>query len=257
VNKLNLVISEKLASCCQRGADIEGMIEMLNKVTAEDFAAHERIVNARHSCRAFKPDVVGQETILKILNLSQRSASDCNVQPWQVTVVSGAALDRLRKEIYLRASSGLPIVSDVPPIDPYVGVYKERRRDCGWSLYGTLGIQKGDRVASGQQALENFRFFGAPHVAIITAPSVLGPRGILDCGGYVASFMLAAQSLGVATITQASISHRADVIREQLNIPTGMSILCGIAFGWSDEEHLANSFRTQRASLDETVRFVS
>lgn len=222
---------------------------------ASNFNAYEEIVKARHSCRAFKNESVPKDSIIRILELAQRSASDCNVQPWQVTIVSGDRLDRLRDEMYRRASSGLPNASDIPPIEPYPGVYKERRRDCAWSLYGTLGIQKGDRVASGKQTLENFRFFGAPHLAIISTPTVLGPRGILDCGGYIASFMMAAQSLGVATVTQASISHRADVMREQLNISTEVWILCGIAFGWSDEQHLANSFRTNRASLDDVVTF--
>lgn len=224
-------------------------------VAGANFATYEQLVKARHSCRAFKSEPVPHASIVRIVEIAQRSASDCNVQPWQVTIVSGDALDRLREEMYRRASSGIPNVSDIPPIDPYPGVYKERRRDCGWSLYGTLGIEKGDRVASGQQALENFRFFGAPHLAVIATPTVLGPRGILDCGGYLTSFMLAAQSLGVATITQASISHRADVMREQLDIPTDLSILCGIAFGWSDEQHLANSFRTGRASLSDVVIF--
>lgn len=225
--------------------------------TGADFAVYERLVGTRHSCRAFKTDAVPQGLIVKILETAQRSASDCNIQPWKVTLVSGAALERLRDEMYRRASAGAANASDIPPIDPYVGVYKERRRDCGWSLYSALGIQKGDRVASGQQALENFRFFGAPHLAIIATPSVLGERAILDCGGYVASFLMAAQSLGVATITQASISHRTDVMREQLDIPAEMTILCGIAFGWSDEDHLANSFRTQRVTLEEVVTFRS
>lgn len=222
-----------------------------------DFAAFERIVRDRHSCRAFKKDTVPHDTILRILSTAQQSASDCNVQPWHVTIISGTALDRLRHDMYERAVSGAPHVSDIPPIHPYFGVYQERRRDCGWSLYGTLGIERGDRVASGRQALENLRFFGAPHLALISAPSALGPRAILDCGGYLASFLLAAQALGVATVAQASISHRADVIREHLAIPPELSVLCGIAFGWSCDGHLANSFRTKRASIDEVVTFKS
>jgi len=40
----------------------------------------------------------------------------------------------------------------------------------------------GDREASKRQTLENFRMFGAPHVAIITTERKLGTYGVLDCG---------------------------------------------------------------------------
>jgi hypothetical protein len=33
-------------------------------------------------------------------------------------------------------------------------------------------------------------------------------------------------------------------------------VLCGLSFGWRDENHPANGFRTSRASLDEVVRWV-
>ena len=49
----------------------------------------------------------------------------------------------------------------------YRGVYQERRRESGFQLYNTLGIARGDRAGYAKQAMENFNFFGAPHVAII------------------------------------------------------------------------------------------
>ncbi len=221
------------------------------------FDSFASLLAARHSCRAFKSEPVPIETIQQILRLAQRAPSDCNIQPWKVTVLSGAALGRLRDALYLKASSGAPGVADIPPIASYSGVYQERRRSCGWSLYGALGIERGDRVASSQQALENFRFFGAPHVALISTDASLGARGMLDCGGYVTTFMLAATEAGLGTVAQASIAYRADVIRQHLSLPAQQHIVCGIAFGWSNDAHPANSFRTARASIEEVVDFRS
>ena len=65
------------------------------------------------------------------------------------------------------------------------------------------------RPPHAKQALENFNFFGAPHVAIITTDEALGVYGAVDCGGYVTSFMLAAQALGVATVPQAALAFHA------------------------------------------------
>lgn len=232
---------------------------MAGREEAEDqrrFAMLKWLLDERRSCRAFKADAVARDTILNILSAAQTTASDCNVQPWRTRIISGKALDRLRHAMYDRALGGAAPVSDIPPIARYFGVYQDRRRDCGWQLYRALGIARGDRAASGKQALENFRFFGAPHLALITTPASLGVRGMLDCGGYLTTFMLASCALGVGTVPQASIAFRADVIREQLVIPDDEHVVYGVSFGWPDESHPVNSYRTSRASLQEVVDFI-
>jgi nitroreductase len=221
-----------------------------------DYSVLQRLVTTRHSCRAFKRDEVPESTIRLVLGAAQCAASDCNIQPWHVTVLSGGRLSQLREAMYARAASGAPPIADIPPIAKYSGVYQERRRNCGWSLYGALGIAKGDRVASQQQALENFRFFNAPHLALLTTHASLGARALLDCGGYVGVFLLAAQALGVAAVPQASIAYRADVLREELGLTDEQHVVCGIAFGWSDTNALANRFRTTRAPLDQVTEFL-
>ncbi|WP_223596689.1 nitroreductase [Pseudomonas sp. A-R-19] len=215
----------------------------------------EQLVKDRYSCRAFLQKQIPRALIERILAIAQRSPSDCNIQPWKVAIVSGERLERLRVAMYERSMAGVPMAPDIPPIPQYTGVFQERRRVCGWSLYSTLGIERGDRAASYQQAMENFRFFGAPYLAIVTSHESLGTRGALDCGAYMASFLLAAQSLGVATVPQASIAQRADVIREQLGLPGDDHVVYGIAFGWPDGDHRVNSFRTPRAPLEEVVTF--
>ena len=135
----------------------------------------------------------------------------------------------------------------------YSGEYKHRRSVCGWQLYEAVGVTKGDRAASLQQMMENYRFFGAPHVAIITTPKELGAYGAVDCGAYVTAFTLAAQALGIATIPQAAIAGLAPVVRAQLDLPEDRDILCAISFGYADLDHSANKFRTHRAGLDEVV----
>lgn len=229
---------------------------MIEEARCNDVQVLERLIFERYSCRAYKKESVPKPVINRILEVAQRTVSDCNTQPWQVCIISGKPLELLRNEVYERASSGAPIVADVPPIPSYVGVFQERRRNCGWTLYKTLGIERGDRQRSAKQAMENFRFFGAPHLAIITTHASLGARGLLDCGGYITSFLLAAQALGVGAVTQASIAQRADVIRDHLKLPAENHIVCGIAFGWSDQANIINSTRTIRAPLDEVVKFI-
>lgn len=213
----------------------------------------EALMADRHSCRAFLPDPVPRPIIERIATLAQRGASWCNAQPWQVTIVSGASADRFREAMLAAATSGQPSSADFGWPQGYPGVLGERRRACGFALYDSLGIARGDREASGRQMLENFRLFGAPHVAIVTSDPALDVYGAIDCGGYVANFLIAAQSLGVATIAQAALASWPDVVRSCLDLPAERRVICGISFGYKDPGHPANGFRTGRAGLDEVL----
>ena len=107
----------------------------------------EELLGERFSCRAFKPDPVPRPVIERILTAAQRTASWCNSQPWQVVIASGEAREKFRKEIYAAASSGMDD-GDFPFPREYRGVYLERRRESGFQLYNTLGIQRGGRADS-------------------------------------------------------------------------------------------------------------
>ena len=216
----------------------------------------EELLNERYSVRAFLPNPVPRETIGNVLAVAQRTASWCNSQPWQVLIVSGEAKERFRKLIYAEAASGAKESFDFPPPREYLGVYGERRRESGFQLYNTLGIARGDKAAYAKQALENYNFFGAPHVAIIHTDEPLGVYGAIDCGAYVGNFMLAAQALGLGTIPQASLARLSTLVRRHFSLPDDRRVVCGISFGYADNAHKVNSYRTSRASVADTVTFL-
>jgi nitroreductase len=218
-------------------------------LTIEGF---ERLLRARHSCRSFISRPVDDRTIERILTAAQFTPSWCNCQPWKVVVTRPQATTRFSEALlsHARTSQQCP---DIAFPREYTGIYKERRRECGWLLYDAVGVPRGDRLASARQAEENYRLFGAPHVAVVTCDSTLGPYASVDCGGYVAMFLLAAQSLGVASVPQAALATYSPFVRAHFNIPPQQTIVCGISFGYEDETHPANRFRTRRAPLDEVA----
>lgn len=231
----------------------------LAQFSSEDSTAFEALsslLHTRFSCRAFLPEPVPREKIERILATAQRTASWCNAQPWRLHIASGATLERLRTVFQARNTAAAVPTSDLPWPREYRGVYQERRRACGWGLYEALGIAKGDREASAQQAARNFVMFDAPHVAIITADEALGVYGAVDCGAYVANFLLAAHSLGVASVPQAALAARPNVLREVLRFGADRTIVCGISFGLADSEHPANRFRTVRADAADSVTWL-
>jgi nitroreductase len=222
---------------------------------SDSIAVLEQLMAARFSCRRFRPDPVPRATMARILNAAQKTASWCNSQPWRVEITSGPATEAFRQAMSAAAAAGRPASGDFPFPREYKGVYLERRRESGFQLYNALGIARGDKAGYARQALENFNFFGAPHVAIIHTDEALGVYGAVDCGGYVTSFMLAAQALGVATVPQAALAFHSDVVRSHFGLGDDRKVVCGISFGYPDRAHRANSYRTSRAAIAETVRF--
>lgn len=229
---------------------------------SEDAAVLSRLLANRYSCRGYKPDSVPRAVIEQMLTIAQNTASWCNSQPWQVIVTEGEGTERFREKLHAAALADA--MSGVPPqMHPdfdfpyaYTGVYKERQREVGWQLYESVGIQYGDRVASGKQALENFRLFGAPHALIITSERDLGPYGAIDSGLYVGSLLLAAEALGLGMIPQAALAGYGPLMREHFNLPDNRVVVLGCSFGYPIEDHPANSFRSRRAKLEDTVTWV-
>ncbi|MFI5621871.1 nitroreductase [Nocardioides sp. NPDC051685] len=218
----------------------------------------EDLVTERWSCRAYRDGSVPHDTIVQLLELAQKAPSWCNTQPWEVIVTEGEGTERFRRALIAHASDRDSTPEpDIPIPAKYAGVHLERRRESGWQLYEAVGIARGDREASAQQALKNFELFGAPHAAIITIDTSLGAYAALDTGVYVANFLLAAHSFGLAAIPQAALALYSPFIRDYFAIADDRSVLLGISFGYPDQDHPANSYRTNRAGLEQVVRWVN
>ncbi|NIE64448.1 nitroreductase family protein [Burkholderia sp. Ax-1719] len=221
-----------------------------------DLAAFDRLTNGRSTCRAYQNTALDAELIRSIVAMAGRSASWCNVQPWQLVITETLdSTERFREALMTRVRSHPENESDLPFPPRYEGVYGERRRGAGIALYSALGIGRKDTESTAEQAFRNFRMFDAPHVAIVTVPAELGPYALVDAGGFVSSFLLAAFAHGVATTPQGALARHAHFVREYFDIPDTQHMICGIAFGYAEVEHPVNQFRTTRAGVDDLARF--
>lgn len=222
---------------------------------ASDDQVLEKLLRGRFSCRAFLDKPVPRPTIERILSIAQHTASWNNTQPWHLLITSGAETDKFRQALTAHVLSGATPTPDLTWPREYVGASLERRRECGFALYNAVGVPRGDKAAYARQGMENFRLFGAPHVAIVTSDEPLGPYGALDCGAYVTSFMTAAQSLGVATIAQAAVTQHGEFIHRYFDIPANRMLVCGISFGYADMSHPVNNYRTTRVPIEAAAEF--
>lgn len=212
----------------------------------------ERLLAERWSCRGYLDEPVERPTIERLLAAAQRTPSWCNTQPWEVGIFSGDAIADLR-DVFATDQRFTPDIAFPPG---YEGVHADRRRESGWQLYEAVGVAKGDREGSAAQMMRNFDFFGAPHVAVVSAPTSLGVYGVVDCGLYVQTFLLAAQALGLGAVAQAAVAMKSEVLHEKLGWGDDRQVVCGISFGHPDPEHPTNSYRTNRATLQESVTFL-
>lgn len=68
--------------------------------------------------------------------------------------------------------------------------------------------------------------------------------------------MLAAQAAGLATVPQAALAGYSNIVRKHLGAGEDRRVVCGISFGFPDEAHAANSYRTTRAAIGEAAAFI-
>ena len=212
----------------------------------------------RRSIRAYKPDPVPRETLRDIVELGGQAPSGSNIQPWQVHVLTGATLKRVGDAIqraFLNDEPGHTRDYDYYT-DPIEEPYLARRRQCGWGLYGTLGIGRGDHAKSKAYRARNYNFFGAPAGLIFTIDRK-GERGSwLDYGMFLQTIMLAARARGLHTCAEAAIASYPDVVRCELNITRDRIVICGMAIGYADPGHVVNTFRPPRIALEDYATFM-
>ncbi|MDZ7645540.1 MAG: nitroreductase [Woeseiaceae bacterium] len=215
-------------------------------------------VRKRHTTRGFKPDPVPDELLREILETARHAPSNCNTQPWFLTIVSGDARDRLEKALVSEIRSGKKPSPAFQPGDRNLeGVYRERQVACAVRYYQTMGIERHEKDKRDALMLRNWQFFGAPHTAFLSMPLTMGPVNAVDIGIYLQTLMLLMVERGLASCPQGALAFFPDPVREIAGIPDDHGILCGLSFGYADEAATINQARMDRDPLDRTVRLVT
>src|SRR5690606_6487158 len=129
--------------------------------------------------------------------------SNCNTQPWHLTVVSGEARQRLQQAIFAEINAGkAPNPVFTPGDQGLEGVYKERQYQCAMDYYGVMDIERHERDKRTALAMKNWEFFDAPHAGFLSMPAHLGPVNAVDVGIYLQTLMLLLVEHGLASVAQ-------------------------------------------------------
>ena len=224
-----------------------------------DNSSVDDVINARMSARAFTPELPSRKLIEHILAVASRAPSGTNTQPWKVYVLEGKIRDELCDKVcdaYEAISKNPDLSKDYEEAYSYYpekwfSPYIDRRRENGWSLYGLLGIEKGDKEKMFLQHQKNFRFFDAPIGLFFTIHKDLGTGSILDYGMFLQNIMISAQSHGLATCPQAAWNKFSKIILPAIGASSEEMLVCGMALGYADQADKVNTFQTPRAEVGE------
>lgn len=221
-------------------------------------------IGSRFSARAFLPTPVPRETIERMLALASRAPSGTNTQPWKVYVLQGASRDSLVEKVCAAhdAIYADPALAqeyreeyDYYP-EKWVSPYIDRRRENGWSLYGLLGIARGEKDKMHAQHQRNYRFFDAPVGLMFTLDRVMGRGSLVDYGMFLQSFMVAARAEGLHTCPQAAWNGYARLILPHIGAGPDEMLVCGMSLGHADPAALVNTFHTPREPVASFTRWL-
>ncbi|MGB5324474.1 MAG: nitroreductase [Pseudomonadales bacterium] len=214
-------------------------------------------IQKRGSVRAYTTQQVARETIEEILSLARLAPSNGNLQPWQVHVLTGDIKKQLSDAVFRKVAEqpqGEPTDVRIYPkgvVDPW----RQRRFECGETLYNALGIARDDKMGRMMQMAKNFSFFDAPVGMIFTVDNSMVEQQYVDVGILLQSIMLLAQERGLSTCPQAAWSMWPGIIREVLGLPDSERVVVGLAMGYADDNSNAAHIPQQRVVLEEYTSF--
>lgn len=234
---------------------------MLAKTESTGLTEQEIVDEAiltRRSVRAFLPTPIEPSVIRDILEVARWAPSGTNMQPWRAYVVAGEVKDRIADSILNSGIRAEKIEWDEYKYypDQFFEPYLTRRRTVGFALYNSLGIGRREVERMRAQHDRNFVFFDAPVGLLFTIDRRLNKGSWMDLGMMLENVMIAARGRGLHTCPQAAFAPYHKQIRPIIGMEDEEILVCGIALGYEDTSKPENQFRSERAPLEEWVKFV-
>ena len=219
---------------------------------------YDEVIRGRRSIRGYKSDPVPMELLREVIDLANRAPSSMNTQPWHFHVLSGQALDQIRKGNTERNLAGIQASREIRMHGKYEGEHRKRQIAIAGQLFEAMGIDWGDKGRRQDWVLRGFRQFDAPVSIVVTFDKALENNdiAIFDCGAVVNALVNAAWSRGLGAVINGQGIMQSPVVREFGQIPPDQIILSCVAMGFPDESFAANQVVSQRRPVDDVVTFV-
>jgi len=212
-------------------------------------------LHQRRSVRAFTDRAVDPVVLKEIFAAAQRAPSGGNLQPWQVTVLTGEPWQAVKDAVGARVAMGREGYE--PEYDIYpkglTEPWEARRFGVGEGLYAALGIPRDNKAGRLAQFVENYRGFGAPVMLFLHCSRIMGPPQWSDMGMWLQSVMLLLVEHGLSSCPQECWAMYGATIRRTLGLGDGQILFTGLAIGYADTDAAVNQWTVPRASLEDVI----
>lgn len=218
----------------------------------------DQAMQERRSIRGFSEKPVSKTLLKEIIALANRAPSSMNTQPWNLHVLTGEPLEKVREGNSTRMLSGVPPVREIADHGAYTGPHRDRQVEIAKQLFAAMGIARDDKAMRQDWVMRGFRQFDAPVSIVVTFDKSLegGTIAHFDLGAVTYGLVLAAWSKGLGAVINGQGIMQSPVVREHAGIPDDEVILTCVALGWPDETFAANSVVSNRRSVEDVARFI-
>jgi hypothetical protein len=129
-----------------------------------------------------------------------------NTQPWHLYVLTGAALDNVRRGNTERNLAGVAPSREIRSHGAYRGAHRRRQIDIAVQLFEAMGTARDDAEKRQDWVMRSFRLQGADIAQF-------------DCGALVNGLVTAAWSKGLGAVVNSQGIMQSPVACEHARIP--------------------------------------
>ncbi|MBI5571599.1 MAG: nitroreductase [Desulfomonile tiedjei] len=213
-------------------------------------------VHERRSIRAFLPEQVDRDKLVRMVEVARWAPSWGNTQPWEIVIADGEKAAELTRRLVEEGKKGAFPRTDIEIPLVFPDTHKKRYMELGRDLLTCIGIARDDKDGRLQHYLNMYGFFGAPAVVYFFIDRELSvPYACLDIGSIGTTLCYAAVQEGLGTIYLAASMHFPDIVREVLDVPEEKKLVIGIAVGVPHPDEPASLFRSTREPVERILRF--
>ena len=211
-------------------------------------------VATRRSIRAFTDKPVPLDTLRRVLDQARMTPSGCNYQPWEATVLTGAALKALQDTL-MASQPDDPAEYDWAAPGKHEK-YQARLRAVGAAMYGAMAVARDAADQRDSFVKANLISFGAPVLLLCHFPKFMKEAQWSDVGMWLQTIMLLLRGEGLDTCPQEYMGNYGRTIKTHLGLSDDTMLFCGLAIGFRDESSPVNNFQRERVALEDHIKFL-
>lgn len=205
-------------------------------------------MRGRRSIRAFLPEAPPAETIRAVLDDARWAPSWGNSQAWNVYVITGAALERVKTAYVEKSREGEAVPTDFEM--PAREQWPER-------VLVRMNLTRPGETWRPPPGPTIWEMYGAPYLLVFAVDEGLLPHyACFDTGLLVENVCLAAHDRGLGTVVMAVAVRYPDVLHEVLPATEGKRFVVGVPLGYPDPEAPQNNAERSRADFDDIVSWI-